>query len=100
MKKLPRGALDLHRKVFRIFGFVPQLGVSSTLNFEVRLSVSIRNFSLQSDQTLILLPLSNNLFKFLKCLEFTRESKKLSALLFFQFIYTKVGVEQERHFST
>jgi hypothetical protein len=31
---------------------------------------------------------------------FTRESKKLSALLFFQFIYTKVGVEQVRHFST
>jgi hypothetical protein len=30
----------------------------------------------------------------------TRESKKLSALLFFQFIYTKVGVEQVRHFST
>jgi hypothetical protein len=27
-----------------------------------------------------------------------RESKKLSALLFFQFIYTKVGVEQVRHF--
>jgi hypothetical protein len=26
----------------------------------------------------------------------TRESKKLSALLFFQFIYTKVGVEQVR----
>jgi hypothetical protein len=31
---------------------------------------------------------------------YTRESKKLSALLFFQFIYTKVGVEQVRHFST
>jgi hypothetical protein len=30
----------------------------------------------------------------------TRERKKLSALLFFQFIYTKVGVEQVRHFST
>jgi hypothetical protein len=30
----------------------------------------------------------------------TRENKKLSALLFFQFIYTKVGVEQVRHFST
>jgi hypothetical protein len=30
----------------------------------------------------------------------TRESKKLSALLFFQFIYTEVGVEQVRHFST
>jgi hypothetical protein len=30
----------------------------------------------------------------------TKESKKLSALLFFQFIYTKVGVEQVRHFST
>jgi hypothetical protein len=30
----------------------------------------------------------------------TRESKKLSALLFFQFIYTKAGVEQVRHFST
>jgi hypothetical protein len=30
---------------------------------------------------------------------YTRESKKLSALLFFQFIYTKVGVEQVRHFS-
>jgi hypothetical protein len=30
----------------------------------------------------------------------TRESKKLSALLFFQFIYTKVGVEQVRYFST
>jgi hypothetical protein len=29
----------------------------------------------------------------------TKESKKLSALLFFQFIYTKVGVEQVRHFS-
>jgi hypothetical protein len=26
--------------------------------------------------------------------------KKLSALLFFQFIYTKVGFEQVRHFST
>jgi hypothetical protein len=25
---------------------------------------------------------------------YTRESKKLSALLFFQFIYTNVGVEQ------
>jgi hypothetical protein len=32
--------------------------------------------------------------------ESTKESKKLSALLFFQFIYTKVGVEQVRHFST
>jgi hypothetical protein len=32
--------------------------------------------------------------------KYTRESKKLSALLFFQFIYTKVGVEQVRHFST
>jgi hypothetical protein len=31
---------------------------------------------------------------------YTRESKKLSALLFFQFIYTKVGVEQVRHFPT
>jgi hypothetical protein len=31
---------------------------------------------------------------------YTRESQKLSALLFFQFIYTKVGVEQVRHFST
>jgi hypothetical protein len=33
---------------------------------------------------------------------YTREStsKKLSAILFFQFIYTKVGVEQVRHFST
>jgi hypothetical protein len=30
----------------------------------------------------------------------TRESQKLSALLFFQFIYTKVGIEQVRHFST
>jgi hypothetical protein len=30
----------------------------------------------------------------------TRESKKLSALLFFKFIYTKVRVEQVRHFST
>jgi hypothetical protein len=30
----------------------------------------------------------------------TKESKKLSALLFFQSIYTKVGVEQVRHFST
>jgi hypothetical protein len=30
----------------------------------------------------------------------TRESKKLSALLFLQFIYTKVGVEQVHHFST
>jgi hypothetical protein len=30
----------------------------------------------------------------------SRESKKLSGLLFFQFIYTKVGVEQVRHFST
>jgi hypothetical protein len=29
-----------------------------------------------------------------------RESKKLSALLFFKFIYTKVGVEQVCHFST
>jgi hypothetical protein len=28
----------------------------------------------------------------------TRESQKLSALLFFQFIYTEVGVEQVRHF--
>jgi hypothetical protein len=33
-------------------------------------------------------------------LQITRESKKLSALLFFQFIYKKVGVEQVRHFST
>jgi hypothetical protein len=31
---------------------------------------------------------------------YTRESKKLSTLLFFQFIYTKVGVEQVRNFST
>jgi hypothetical protein len=31
---------------------------------------------------------------------YTRESQKLSALLFFQFIYTKVGVEQVGHFST
>jgi hypothetical protein len=30
----------------------------------------------------------------------TRESKKVSALLFFQFIYTKVGVEEVCHFST
>jgi hypothetical protein len=30
----------------------------------------------------------------------SRESKKLSTLLFFQFINTKVGVEQVRHFST
>jgi hypothetical protein len=30
----------------------------------------------------------------------TSESQKLSALLFFQFIYTKVGVEQICHFST
>jgi hypothetical protein len=30
----------------------------------------------------------------------TRESKKLSALLFFQFIYTEVGIEQVRNFST
>jgi hypothetical protein len=30
---------------------------------------------------------------------YMRESKKLSALLFFQFIFTKVGVEQVRHFS-
>jgi hypothetical protein len=30
---------------------------------------------------------------------YTSESKKLSALLFFQLIYTKVGVEQVRHFS-
>jgi hypothetical protein len=29
----------------------------------------------------------------------TKESKKLSALLFFQFIYTKVGGEHVRHFS-
>jgi hypothetical protein len=29
-----------------------------------------------------------------------KESKKLSALLFFQFFYTKVGVERVRHFST
>jgi hypothetical protein len=29
----------------------------------------------------------------------TRQSKKLSALLFFQFIYTKVRVEQVPHFS-
>jgi hypothetical protein len=29
-----------------------------------------------------------------------RKVKKLSALSFFQFIYTKVGVEQVRHFST
>jgi hypothetical protein len=27
-------------------------------------------------------------------------TRELSALLFFQFIYTKVGVEQVRHFST
>jgi hypothetical protein len=33
-------------------------------------------------------------------IKITRASKKLSALLFFQFIYTKVGVEQVRHFST
>jgi hypothetical protein len=33
-------------------------------------------------------------------LNYTKESKKLSALFFFQFIYTKVGVEQVRHFST
>jgi hypothetical protein len=31
---------------------------------------------------------------------YTMESQKFSALLFFQFIYTKVGVEQVRHFST
>jgi hypothetical protein len=30
----------------------------------------------------------------------TGESKKLTALLFFQFIYTKVRVEQVRHVST
>jgi hypothetical protein len=29
----------------------------------------------------------------------TNENKKLTALLFFQFIYTKVGVEQVRNFS-
>jgi hypothetical protein len=37
---------------------------------------------------------------FFRDLACTRESKKLSALLFFQRIYTKVGVEQVRHFST
>jgi hypothetical protein len=31
---------------------------------------------------------------------YTSESKKLSALLIFQFIYTKLGVEQIRHLST
>jgi hypothetical protein len=31
---------------------------------------------------------------------YTSESQKLSALFFFQFIYTKVVVEQVRHFST
>jgi hypothetical protein len=30
----------------------------------------------------------------------TSESQKLSALLFFQFIYTEVRVEQVRNFST
>jgi hypothetical protein len=29
----------------------------------------------------------------------TRESKKLSSLLFFQFINTKVGIEEVLHFS-
>jgi hypothetical protein len=38
--------------------------------------------------------------KYLRYIAHTRESKKLSALLFFQFIYTKVGDEQVRHFST
>jgi hypothetical protein len=43
--------------------------------------------------------LTNDIFGWTenKC---TRESKKLSALLFFQFIYTKVGVEKVRHFSS
>jgi hypothetical protein len=36
----------------------------------------------------------------MKEIQNTGESKKLSALLFFQFIYRKVGVEQVRHFST
>jgi hypothetical protein len=31
---------------------------------------------------------------------YTKESKKLSALLFFKFIYTKVGVELGYNFST
>jgi hypothetical protein len=43
----------------------------------------------------------NTAFMFIAdCGAFTRESKKLSALLFFQFIYTKVRVEQVCHFST
>jgi hypothetical protein len=40
------------------------------------------------------------LYKYVSRMNSTRESKKLSALLFFQFIFTKVGVEQVRHFST